>query len=642
MPFARSLAVFALASAPLGLWSCTPEGPHRTQEPSPRPLGPPDDEVTLSEPPPPPVSGGTLLMTREGFAFAADPDRDRIWIVRPPGDEEEGSVVATVVLSPGDEPGRAVETPDGRVHVALRGGGAIAIVEPATGEVVERRAVCEGPRGIDVDPALGVVHVACVRGELVSYPLAGGAEVRRLLLDEDLRDVVVDGDRLLVSRFRSAEVLVLDAAGTETARLRPLDGLCTPGVAWRMTALPGGGAALVHQRAQMTPVNDEPGAYAAGQHDCDGGVVATRVAILPPVTTPGDAPPEDALPGGATPGGATPSDGIPEHTAQLVPLLTRPSSPLSLQHQLLVDVAVSPDHKRYALVSAAGGWIGELRRRHVGGDLLSSLQVTVLPDACRVAGSAVPCQPTAAAYDAEGALLVFSREPARVLKRTMAPDDRPTWREVVLGGESRRDTGHDLFHLAPRGTSITCASCHPEGREDGHVWHFGSEGPRRTQSLEGGVLDTAPLHWDGSLPDLEVLAARVLTGRMGGDRLGPRRVDALGRWMDALPALPARVVVDPAAVSRGEALFTDARVGCAGCHAGPQFTNNQSADVGTGAPLQVPRLSRVGARAPYFHDGCAPTLDARFGACGGGDAHGTTSHLSDAERSDLTHYLQSL
>jgi hypothetical protein len=50
----------------------------------------------------------------------------------------------------------------------------------------------------------------------------------------------------------------------------------------------------------------------------------------------------------------------------------------------------------------------------------------------------------------------------------------------------------------------------------------------------------------------------------------------------------------------------------------------------------------VGARAPFLHDGCAPTLLDRFGTCGGGDLHGRTSQLTAAELADMAAYLESI
>src|SRR5439155_512686 len=61
----------------------------------------------------------------------------------------------------------------------------------------------------------------CAGGELVTLPAAGGDPVRRLTLERDLRDVVIDADRLLVSRFRAAELLVVESDGRVSGRLTP-------------------------------------------------------------------------------------------------------------------------------------------------------------------------------------------------------------------------------------------------------------------------------------------------------------------------------------------------------------------------------------------------------------------------------------
>src|SRR5450432_1157644 len=198
---------------------------------------------------PPAISGGTLRVLRDGHtAIAADPDRDRITVV----DLKTAKIVATISLQTGDEPGRVVEDAAGRVHVALRRGGALATLDPASWASVNRRSVCAAPRGLAYEAKTDLVHVACADGQLVALPAAGGVATRTIKLDRDLRDVVVDGDRLLVSRFRSAQVLTLDAAGTVTQRLTPApfrsgdahqNSLFSASVAWRMVEMPGGGAA---------------------------------------------------------------------------------------------------------------------------------------------------------------------------------------------------------------------------------------------------------------------------------------------------------------------------------------------------------------------------------------------------------------
>jgi cytochrome c peroxidase len=114
------------------------------------------------------------------------------------------------------------------------------------------------------------------------------------------------------------------------------------------------------------------------------------------------------------------------------------------------------------------------------------------------------------------------------------------------------------------------------------------------------------------------------------------------RWVDKIPPVEAPPAEDPLAAERGRALFNNGEVGCASCHAGERLTNNVSVNVGTGAAFQVPSLVGLAWRAPYMHDGCAKTLSDRFRPCGGGDAHGKTSHLTDEERADLIAYLETL
>src|SRR6267378_3509784 len=71
---------------------------------------------------PPPISGGTLAIVGAGsIAVAADPDRDRIYVV----DLTAKTKLADLALTAGDEPGRVIEDSAGRVHVVLRSGGAI-------------------------------------------------------------------------------------------------------------------------------------------------------------------------------------------------------------------------------------------------------------------------------------------------------------------------------------------------------------------------------------------------------------------------------------------------------------------------------------------------------------------------------------
>src|SRR6185503_19098161 len=126
-----------------------------------------------------------------------------------------------IALDAGSEPGRIVEDGAGRVHIALRGANTLLTLDATTGEVRSRRYACNEPRGLAWDGATDLVHVACTSGELVSFPAGDGDATRALLLDRDLRDVVVRGSQLVVTRFRTAEMLTVDAQGNVVARVTP-------------------------------------------------------------------------------------------------------------------------------------------------------------------------------------------------------------------------------------------------------------------------------------------------------------------------------------------------------------------------------------------------------------------------------------
>ncbi|MDB4987392.1 MAG: hypothetical protein JWN04_2570 [Myxococcaceae bacterium] len=258
-------------------------------------------------------------------------------------------------------------------------------------------------------------------------------------------------------------------------------------------------------------------------------------------------------------------------------------------------------------------------------------------------------QTTAVAFDLEGNLYAFSREPAqltiyRVGVSGSELDIFPSLeldQTIALNSVSMRDTGHELFH-GDVGTGLACASCHGEALDDGHVWNFRDFGPRRTQNIRGGLLGTLPLHWEGDLSSFQALIDEVMTRRMGGFQVEPKYGTALANWIDKQPAVSVKTS-DTAAAASGKLLFESPTLLCTSCHSGSTLTNNQTVDVGTGGAFQVPSLRGLGLHAPYMHDGCAVTLADRFDpACGGGDSHGKTSQLSDAQIRDLVAYLQTL
>ena len=555
------------------------------------------------EPPPPPpwgvpITGGTMTISRDGQrAIVADPDRDRVVVV----DLASKQILDTIALAAGSQPGRVIEDGAGRIHVALRGSGELLTI---TGVDRQLRAICGEPRGLAWDPAGDLVHVACATGELVSVPASGGDPVRVVRLGRDLRDVIVREGGLVVTTFRAAQILEVDAAGAVVSRIQPpvttrpdVDARMSPvlvdaipEVAWRTIALADGRLLMSHQRRLGAVLRVQTGGY--GGH-CNGSPVESALTIVG-------------------------TDGVPF----AIPPITFATLP--------VDVAVNPQTGELAVASAGQDSI----------QLVAASQTTN-PDMGGCGGisasftTLAPGTPTSVGYRPDGTLVVFYPD-----SDVLALFDGATSRTISLGAGPAADAGRTLFHHATL-SGLACASCHPEGRDDGGVWTFDTLGVCRTQSLAGGILSRAPYHWGGDMPTLHALVENVLTERMAGPPVSRDDERALGAWLDRVPA-PKGVTLDADQVIRGEALFRAPEQGCTSCHTGALYTNNQLASVGTGAPLKVPSLVGVGARAPFLHDGCAATLRDRFGACGGGDAHGHTSQLSEAQLADLTAYLESL
>lgn len=546
---------------------------------------------------PPAISGGTLLALRDGHRLVvADPDRDRVLVVDLDLPAERAVTGRVEPLRPGAEPGRSVEDAAGRVHTVMRGVGAILDFDPASVAGARRRSVCPSPRGIAYEAGTDSLHVACAGGELVTLPARGGRATRTLTLARGLRDVVVSGGQLYVTRFRSAEVLVVSADGASTETLRPPpvahdDVSFRSGVAWRALALPGGKVTVLHQLESEAEIIPAAGGYGSFfQAGCEG-IVRSAATVFD------------------------------SGSRQKVELAGVP-----LPVDFAFDLDAQGEVARVAVVGAAnqsgvgavkvfeGAWPGEDCRQGVArGEQHHELR-----------------NATAVAY-ANHRLVTQTRTPARLVV-----DGSDSSRTIDLGGEETFDTGHAIFHTSTP-VGLACASCHPEGMDDGHTWRFHGIGPRRTPALHS-LGRTRPFHWDGDMSDMHVLLREVFTGRMRGEALDLNRAGALEGWLGHLRPPRARVR-DANAVARGQALY-GGRGACASCHDAEPRARRGAEDVGTGQAFQIPTLVGVSHRLPVMHDGCARTLRARFEPECGGERHGPA--LEASEIADLVAYMESL
>jgi cytochrome c peroxidase len=276
------------------------------------------------------------------------------------------------------------------------------------------------------------------------------------------------------------------------------------------------------------------------------------------------------------------------------------------------------------------------------------------------------------------------------------------------------DLGRDLFFDPKISASgkTACASCHfPELGyvvTDAHPLNdSGKPTSRKSQPLIGvGYAGNAPVGWDGRSPTLEAQAkTSIATGSMSMRETGtPVKVEAIEERVRSAPdyvtkfaaALPGKPVdIDtiaqavaafertlepgiapfdrwaegdeaaiPDSAKRGFALFTG-RAGCAACHSGWRFTDDQFHDIGTTTTDQgrgrevkdpalnfafkTPTLRSVALRAPYMHNASIATLMevVRLYKKGGIDRPSRSPmllpiELTEPERGDLVAFMETL
>ena len=598
---ARTTQVLVLASALASLSACSSETTYETVAVAPNvevPFAPIAQEPLRALP----VFGGHGLVVGLTL-WVADPERDLIYVHEANG----GTIdrIATIVLPRGSTPFRLARVGD-TVHATLRGSGSVARLDVNEHVLLGVHEVCADPRGVAADG--GRALVACAGGELVATDTNGAIE-RRVMLEADLRDVVIDArGTTYVSVFIAARVLELDGALAVVRRheiprevappvmeeeLDPHAPITHPGgplfdferlpnTAWRMRAAPSGGVDVLHQLSAVSALATPPpprgtvGDYGSGADSGSAGrpIVAVALTTIDAEGTPSTL----RLAGGG----------------------------------FFVDFARTP-----LGLALAGGATGV---NAAGVAFVQEIEPTVYaPSSLMGLGETVP-----SVEDFAGNAIGLARDTALVVG---AATNTPRASTPIA------DTGHAIFH---RTTSVAmaCVSCHAEGRDDGLVWDFG-RGPRRTQPLTGGILSTGAFHWKGDVRDMAEIMTRTFETQMRGDALQRIEIESLERWLDGLESVGASA--EDHAVGRGAELFVTA--GCDSCHSGPAGTNGLSAVMDDGERWQVPMLRGAGLRAPYFHDGCASTLRGALDGCEGRAPHPGVETLDDAQLDDLAAFV---
>jgi mono/diheme cytochrome c family protein len=209
--------------------------------------------------------------------------------------------------------------------------------------------------------------------------------------------------------------------------------------------------------------------------------------------------------------------------------------------------------------------------------------------------------------------------------------------------------GRSLFHatgdarIARDGRA--CASCHPDGRDDGLVWAT-PNGPRRTKLLAGTLKDTAPYSWDGDASLVRDHVHETFKRLNGAGGLRSVELRALVAYVESLAPPPSALDAKDERVARGAEIFASKQAGCADCHSGARYTDNERHDVKSKTAVDrisafnTPSLRYLAGRAPYYHDGRYQSLRALLEGSDGTMGH--TKHLADQDLAALEAFLKTL
>jgi DNA-binding beta-propeller fold protein YncE len=219
----------------------------------------------------------------------------------------------------------------------------------------------------------------------------------------------------------------------------------------------------------------------------------------------------------------------------------------------------------------------------------------------------------------------------------------------VMARDPLVERGRKLFHaVGDRRISNdgrACASCHPDGRDDGLLWSS-PDGPRQTPMLAGRLAGTAPYGWTGAGSDVPGHLAKTF-GRLGGTGLKGEDRDALIAYVQSIPRPNDTAgLSNPELIARGEAIFRSPEAECASCHGGDgRSPDGERHDVKSRAKgdksraFDTPSLRFAGGTGPYFHDGRYATLRQLLVDSDG--KMGATKHLGENDLVALEAFVRS-
>lgn len=486
--------------------------------------------------------------------------------------------------------GHVLVARNGRVHVSLPGVDALAeLTVDASGALTEcaRQSTPAEPIALALADDDATLIVASRRGRALTMFRAGSSP-RTIALSRDPEGVLVAGPNAVVAHRVGSIVSVVSLEQRVVAR--------EVSFAWRdRIGLPSFGG---------RPIADMP-RFSMQAHGL--ARVKERVELPMVLAYPGETHLEVTFPSGYGAASVQGIDGYFPNEPAIASLAADGSAPrLHVRDEVIEEHAQRLSTGRVAyrepcLLPRSIATDGQ--RSYVA--CLGIDRLLVAQNGVELARVAVPSGPIAVAVDPSAREAVVWSQFARAL--TFVHLDTRAAKELALPAERPVDAawadGRKTFHAPIAFDGRACASCHPDGLDDGLVWSS-PLGPMQPPVLAGRLEGTAPYGWLGSAPTVrEHLASTMM--RLQAKPMPETTMNNLVAYLHAMrPAQKHKL--DPLE-TRGRDVFV--AEGCDGCHTNEgRGSDGARHDVGTGGKLDTPSLVAISASAPFMHDGRFATL----------------------------------
>lgn len=597
-----------------------------------------EGQAPAASPVPSSLQGSKIAAIRGG-AVVVDADSGKL--LRTDGN---GTVKAELEVAPGAAQ-LVVDAAHERVFVSDRSGDRIVIADLADGGLrqVDAFSTHAEPFGLALTPDGKTLLVTTVADHtLTAFDVGTGMPRWDLELGPEPRGVAISpqGHEALVTFLTTGAVARVDLSGS-----RPTMSFVSiePGV--RSTAQTNPGA------APIDPLSDEGKSFS--RNAFAAAYVGHDIAVVPhQLSTPHLASSDFEVEASGYGGG----NGFTSPITHRLAFLATPDA--GEQGTVRTAMATTNLHQPRAL--AYDGRSDTLYVAGYGSD--DVLAVANVSQASvhgtwqhRVSDSSGACGPEGLAVDPDdGHVLVFCALTRTVVRLSGDPASANAPTVVAhsnelaasrLSPEAQR--GRELFrkgNAAEISTfgAMACASCHAEERADGLSWRLQGKN-LQTPFLSGRIHEeAAPFKWDGKDPNIEASLTNTVQ-RLGGTGITPQQARELAAFLEGVEPPRAPRVEDSTAVARGKQLFESDITGCAACHNGTLYTDQQQYDLDTDlGEVDTPSLVGLAHSAPYYHDGSARTLQAMLKGNASIHGMGNIATLTDAQIDDLVQYLETL